>query len=116
MAGKSTNAHAAGVKAYHRKIDRQVDDIFDRFPEATDTASSFIRLYESEYGRFPFWYARAHTEFGEQFGRTVSTEDAAWGRFRPADDLPDLEGQMKALDAAERLREKYEAKAAKGGR
>jgi hypothetical protein len=117
MAEKSArNAQTAGVKAYHRKVDSQVESIFERYPEATDNASDFIRIYESEYGKFPFWYARANTEFGEQFGRKLSPEDAAWGRFRPATDLSDLESQMKAMDTAEKLRERYEAKSSKAGR
>jgi hypothetical protein len=88
--------------SYYRKIKRQVDYIFENFPEAADNAQDYIRCYERQFRRFPFWYARANTEFGNHFGRKLSPEDAGWGQFRPIDEELSLE---EMIEKAEKLAE-----------
>jgi len=96
------------MAAYYWKINKQIEYLLG-YPEATD-ARDFIRLYESKFGKFPFRFARKHTEFGRVFGRNLSEEDAEWGRFRPADAPPSFEDQLKKTEAVLRKQEKWEAK------
>ena len=94
---------------YLRRIQRQVEYIFEHFPEASNSARDFILAYESQFRRFPFPYARANTEFGNVFGRDVSPEDAQWGQtYWPADDPMSLEEQLEKVDAAQKLIDRYE--------
>jgi hypothetical protein len=75
------------MAGYWLKIKRRIDFLFETLPNAQDDPHEFIREYERIFGyKFPFWYARAKTEFGIVFGRDLSDEDAAWGRYRPVDE------------------------------
>jgi hypothetical protein len=95
------------MAAYHRRIERQVEQIFEQCPDA-DEPHAFILAYESRFRRFPFPYAVAHTEFGQRFGRDLSQEDAGWGKFRPADDPMSLEEHLEEVEAAQPLIDKYQ--------
>jgi len=105
----------AGLQRHQRKIHRQVDYIFEHFPDV-DNPYDFIRKYESVFGTFDFIYARAQTEFGEQFGRGLSPEDAGWGIYRPPDDPPSLEEQLKKVDEAQVAMDKYEERKSRKNR
>ena len=84
--------HLAGMKRWHRRVDRQVEELFvelrqqedgsgpDRYPDAAE----FSKAYYDKYGEYlPLIYARAQTEFGEQYGSDIGWEDAGCGEFRP---------------------------------
>lgn len=83
-----------GVIRWHRRVDRQVQELFDWFhnlnghdtsgPKENPDAAEFTREYYNHYGEYlPLIYARAHTEFGEQYGSDINWEDAGCGEFRP---------------------------------
>jgi hypothetical protein len=95
----------AGIKRRQRQTERNVQYIFDNCPEGCSTPYQFLRTYESMFGKLDFIYARAHTEFGEQFGRDVSPEEAGWGIYRPVNE----EGQEsleRLVDRVDKAMEK----------
>jgi hypothetical protein len=109
------NRHRRAMEAHWLKIQRRIDLIFVTFPNAQDDPHEFIRLYERVFAphRFPFWYARARTEFGTAFGRDLSSEDAAWGTYRPVDEeqapisedeqIARMENEMAEYDSSEAI-------------
>jgi hypothetical protein len=102
-------AKSGRMDAYYRSIPRQVEYVFENFREASESARDFILVYEGQFGRFPFWYARANTEFGNVFGRDISPEDAQWGHtHRPADDPMSLKEQLEKAEAAQGLIDRFE--------
>ena len=83
---------ASRMARHYRKVTRWIEYILETFEEASDSPRDHIRVYEREFAgrRFPFWYARARTEFGVVFGRKVSAEDAEWGKYRPVNEVRQL--------------------------
>jgi len=97
------------VKRNHRKVDYQIEQIFEHEAGATDSARDFILAYERHFGRFDFIYGRTNQQFVDYFGK-VSAEDAQWGTYRPEGDPPSMKEIEKQIDAAERLMDKDEQK------
>jgi len=104
-----TPAHVAAMKRYYRQVHINVDAIFANVEGAHESAFAFVRAYESQFGKFPFPYARANTEFGVVFGRNVSAEDAGWGEFRPGDDPPTAREIEKQVDMFQKLMDRDDA-------
>jgi hypothetical protein len=103
--------HRAGVKRWQRRVDRQVDELFSIFDARNDDSdpepSEFASAYYHEYGeRFPLIYARAHTEFGERYGRKTNFEDCSLGVYTPFEDVVSVE---EALKKADELMARYDA-------
>jgi hypothetical protein len=90
-----------GMASYWVETQRRVEFIFEAFPDTQDDPNAFIRMFEKVFGcGFPFWYARARTEFGIVFGRDLSPEDASWGKYRPVDEVipPSLDEQIDRME------------------
>jgi len=78
-------------RANRRKTEKQwrrnINALLEQKEWDNNEAMEFVTAFEVQYGtRFPFPFARKHTEFGNTFGRDISAESCACGEFSLFDD------------------------------
>jgi hypothetical protein len=112
MGKREAVRHAAGIRRYHNRVVTRVRELFEENQNVC--RDEFVALYNRRYKeRFPFYWARVHTEFGERFGSDCTAEEARFGKYAELGQQSEDSTDQPHLKSVEEIEEEMEKRIAK---